>query len=133
VGLAVVTDQRVVFQGNLRSHEWEYRKVSGLINNADEPWTSIIVAGRGRVSGIRYDWARAAEFRFHLAWGLALFKGNTAPLLASLRAELEFLGPRPNAETAWAPPNERRLPPTAPPRGVLDEIAEQIDRGDYTG
>jgi hypothetical protein len=130
-GVAVITDKRVYFQGNMRAHEWQLRRVSGVINNADEPWTSIAVGGREKVSGLRYAWEDAVDFRFKLNWALGLSRGNVQPLIASLERELAALGQRPGAEESTAAVHAK--PPSPPNRGLFDDIAEGIERGDFTG
>jgi hypothetical protein len=146
-GFAVITDQRVIFNGSVRTNEWDYRKVSGLINSSDEPWTSIAVSNRQKVSGIRYDWQRADDFRFHLAWGFALFRGSTVALQESLRSQLRELGRRPGddgpddeylSEVAERPSIGASLDAIANEvepaarHNALDDIADQIERGEFS-
>lgn len=101
-GNVIITSQRVIFQGQKRAHEWEYRKMLGYINNETEPWTSIQVSNRERVSGVMYSWSGATYFRFRLAWGLAIFQDELDQFAESLGIQRVALGPNPSSSAPTA-------------------------------
>ncbi|HEV2891761.1 MAG TPA: hypothetical protein VGX28_15425 [Frankiaceae bacterium] len=86
-GVAVVTTQRVVFQGGLKTREWAFGKLVGYAHDETSPYTALHVTNRQNVSGLLYEPAAAPYVHFALALALAAFQGETAPLLAALEAE----------------------------------------------
>ena len=95
-GNVTFTSQRVIIQGQKRAYVWEYGKLLGYINSATEPWTSIQVSNRERVSGVMYSWECATYFRFRLAWGLAIFQDEVVKFAESLGIQRVALGPNPS-------------------------------------
>ena len=52
-GNASITTQRVVFQGDKYTREWDYSKLIGIIHYSDHPATAIQVSNRQKTSGHR--------------------------------------------------------------------------------
>jgi hypothetical protein len=107
-GVASITDQRVVFQGNKQSREWLFAKLLGYQHGTDLPWTAIQVANRQTVSGILYDREHAEQFHFRLALALAHFHHDLPGLVAHLTAERDEharLRPAPPPPLAAADPD----------------------------
>jgi hypothetical protein len=86
-GVAVVTTQRVVFQGGLKTREWAFAKLVGYAHDDTSPYTALHVSNRQNVSGLLYEPAAAPYVHFAIALALAAFQGETAPLAAALDAE----------------------------------------------
>jgi hypothetical protein len=105
-GTVSITNQRVVFQGPKQAREWSYSKLIGMQHDPQQPWTSIQVSNRQKVSGFLYDQANAPEIRFRLALGVALFNDASDELAASLEQELaEHDAARPPAPEIAPPPS----------------------------
>lgn len=90
-GTVVITNQRVVFFGPKHSREWAFAKLLAVDHDSEQPWTSLPVSNRQKVSGILYDHESAETFRFRLALALANFSDETEDLVASLEEELAEL------------------------------------------
>jgi hypothetical protein len=76
------------------------------------PLTAIQVSNREKVSGFLYDNEHAAEVRFRLALGVALFNDASAELAASLERELrEHDAAKPALPAAPQPPATSPPPP----------------------
>ncbi len=87
-GTTTVTDRRVVFSGTQGTYEWPYDDVLGFFHAENPPWTAIPVAGREKISGVRYDPAHAEAFRFSLTLGIARFHVSANTLVADIRRQL---------------------------------------------
>ncbi len=87
-GTTTVTDRRVVFSGTQGTYEWPYDDVLGFFHAENPPWTAIPVAGRDKISGVRYDPAHAEAFRFSLTLGIARFHVSADTLVVDIRRQL---------------------------------------------
>jgi hypothetical protein len=76
-GHAMVTNQRILFAGSARSHEWEFTK---LINMTHVPmgYTVFSTKGRSTPAGIGYGEGPALDVQFRLEIASAMAR-NTLP------------------------------------------------------
>jgi hypothetical protein len=117
-GNASITTQRVVFQGNKCTREWDYSKLIAIIHYSDQPMTAIQVSNRQKTSGIVYAGVGATEpIRLALTVAVAVFKGEAEETIKELKAELAQLDavPPPLAPTDSAKEAQPPVAPTAPP------------------
>jgi hypothetical protein len=84
-GTAVVTTDRVVFQGAAAHREWRYDRLSGYVHALGAPYTAF--ADGKDVSGVVYDPHDAPSMHFALALALAHHAGQASELVAALAAE----------------------------------------------
>ena len=72
-GTAFITNTRVMFQGQLRTHEWKFDKMMGM-SHLPGGITTFAMTTRGKPAGIGYgdDVASVVQFRLELASALAL-------------------------------------------------------------
>lgn len=87
-GTAVVTDQRVIFQGPKYSREWRFDKMLGYAHDPELPWVAIQVTNRQKVSGILYGSEGADLFQFRLAAALADYAKDRSGLVSQLTRQL---------------------------------------------
>ncbi len=117
-GNATVTTQRIVFQGEKYTREWDYSKLIGVIHYSDKPATAIQVSNRQKTSGIVYPGPSPEPLRLAMTVAIAIFNGETDETIKELQEELANLDPpvRPTAPTP-APPEtiQQALKPYPPP------------------
>ena len=88
-----ITTQRVVFQGDKYTREWDYSKLIGIIHYSDRPATAIQVSNRQKTSGIVYAGGNSTEpVRLAMTVAVAIYRGETEETLNELRAELDRPG-----------------------------------------
>jgi len=87
VGIATITDRRVIFQGQKRAVEWPFARLLGYDHRTT--WTSLQSSNRQKVSAIGYGEAASADWEFFLALGLARFSGSADDFVAHLQTEIE--------------------------------------------
>ncbi len=111
-GNASITTERVVFQGDKYTREWDYSKLIGVIHYSDHPATAIQVSNREKTSGIVYAGVPSPEpLRLAMTVAIALYNGEKDETLAELRAELARL----DAGTQQpAPPEAAAVPESSP-------------------
>jgi hypothetical protein len=91
-GNASITTQRVVFQGNKYTREWDYSKLIGIVHYSDQPATAIQVSNREKTSGIVYPGIGATEpIRLALTVAVAVFNGEAEETIKELKSELAQL------------------------------------------
>jgi hypothetical protein len=112
-----ITTQRVVFQGDKYTREWDYSRLIGIIHYSDRPATAIQVSNRQKTSGIVYAGVNSTEpIRLAMTVAVAIYRGETEETLKELRDELAALdAPVPPAAAPVAPP-EANPPPTGEER-----------------
>lgn len=98
-GAAVVTSTRLVFVGD-RSRSWRYSELEDLTHDNVVPETWLAVAGRKRVSGVRYAGAAALQVRFTLALALATERNERPALRAWLLQQRLVVTPARPADVA---------------------------------
>lgn len=71
-GHAMITNQRVLFAGSSRSHEWEFTKLINM-THVSMGYTVLSPKGRGKPVGIGYGEGPAldVQFRFEIASAMA--------------------------------------------------------------
>jgi hypothetical protein len=113
-GNASITTERVVFQGNKYTREWDYSKLIGIIHYSDQPATAIQVSNRQKTSGIVYAGVGSTEpIRLALTVAVAVFNGETDETIEELKAELAQLDAASAPATPPDSPKEGE-PPVAP-------------------
>ena len=90
-GTAFVTNQRVVFRGEMATREWAWSKLISLDHSDTQPLTRLPVSNRQKTSGILYDKPNTPLIRYRLAQGLAHYQGAVDALTTDLRNELAEL------------------------------------------
>jgi hypothetical protein len=85
-GHAMITNQRVLFAGSARSHEWEFTK---LINMTHVPlgYTVLSPKGRGKPAGIGYGEGPAMDVQFRLDIASAMARDTLPAYLEKLTAQ----------------------------------------------
>ena len=85
-GHAMITNQRVLFAGSARSHEWEFTK---LINMTHVPlgYTVLSPKGRGKPAGIGYGEGPAMDVQFRLDIASAMARDTLPSYLEKLTAQ----------------------------------------------
>jgi hypothetical protein len=112
-GNATVTTQRVVFQGDKYTREWDFSKLIGFIHYADKPCTAIQVSNREKTSGIVYSEPSSEAVRLAMTVAVAIFNGETDETIKELRGQLDGLG-------AGAAPNSPSGQPAQGPYWAAD-------------
>jgi len=87
-GNVSITSQRVVFQGEKYTREWEFSKLIGVMHYSDRPLTAIQVSNRQKTSGIAYTQEISAIFQLAMTVAVAMFRGEDDEMLSELREEL---------------------------------------------
>lgn len=105
-GTAVVTNQRVVFQGEGKTREWLFTKLIGVDHDPGRGLSMLHVSNRQKASGLAYGEDVADTFRLRMDVALAHHGGDIDALQLMLKeraAELERREP--------VPPSGLELPP----------------------
>jgi hypothetical protein len=117
-GNVSVTTERVVFQGNKYTREWDYSKLIGIVHYSDKPATAIQVSNRQKTSGIVYPGVGSTEpIRLALTVAVAVFNGEAEETIAELKKELAQL----DADSAASGPPASATP--AAPQGASENAA----------
>jgi Protein of unknown function (DUF2510) len=130
-GNASVTTERVVFQGDKYTREWDYSKLIGVVHYSDHPATAIQVSNRQKTSGIVYAGVASPEpLRLALTVAVALYNGEHDETLGELRSELAELDAGVQPVAAGAAANAARPVDPAgarPPSAVTQQPASDTD------
>ncbi len=114
-----ITTQRIVFQGDKYTREWDYSKLIGLIHYSDKPTTAIQVSNREKTSGIVYAGVNSTEpVRLAMTVAIAIYRGETEETIKEVRDELAKLD-------GTAPASTR----SSPDAGLTPAHTEQTDGG----
>jgi hypothetical protein len=124
-GIALISDQRVVFAGPKQTREWSYQKLIGFHHDPKLPWTALQVSNRQKVSGILYTEETELTVRFRLELAIADFQGRRELFAASVDLQLRDLlaeepasskssQPTGVAEQTGTDPDVASLPPPDP-------------------
>jgi hypothetical protein len=117
-GNATVTTQRIVFQGEKYTREWDYSKLIGVVHYTDRPATAIQVSNREKTSGIVYPGPSPESLRLAMTVAIAIFNGETDDTIKELQEELAHLDP-PATQTGPTPAqpeaSQQAPEPAAPP------------------
>ncbi len=87
-GNASITSERVVFQGEKYTREWDYSKLIGIVHYSDRPATAIQVSNRQKTSGINYPGPSPEPVRLALTVAVAVFRGEADETIKELQDEL---------------------------------------------
>lgn len=90
-GVALISDQRVVFAGEKATREWLYSKLIGFHHDEHLPWTAIQVSNRQKVSGILYTEQTITLVRFRFELALAVYGDTREAFAASMERQLNEL------------------------------------------
>ncbi len=90
-GVAMISNQRVVFAGPKQTREWSYQKLIGFHHDPKLPWTALQVSNRQKVSGILYTEDTELTVRFRLELAIADFQGGRDAFAASVDQQLRDL------------------------------------------
>lgn len=85
-GNALVTNKRVMFVGEKRTHEWEFAKMLS-ISHSFVGYTVFAMKGRGKPTGVAYGKDPAPEIQFRLELAAAMARGTLDRYVAELEAE----------------------------------------------
>jgi hypothetical protein len=110
-GNASITSQRVVFQGEKYTREWDYSKLIGIVHYSDRPATAIQVSNRQKTSGIVYPGPSPEPIRLALTVAVAVFRGEADETIEELQGELARL----DSAGPVQPTQGDRDGPTPPP------------------
>jgi hypothetical protein len=85
-GHAMITNQRILFSGSARTHEWELTK---LINMTHVPlgYTVFAAKGRGKPAGLGYGEGPALDVQFRLEIAAAMARDTLPKYLNELTAQ----------------------------------------------
>jgi hypothetical protein len=116
-GNASITTERVVFQGDKYTREWDFSKLIGVIHYSDHPATAIQVSNRQKTSGIVYPGPSPEPLRLAMTVAIAIFHSEADETIKELRDELAKLDAAapPPALTATTPASNGRTTQGAPP------------------
>jgi hypothetical protein len=95
-GVVMLTTERLIFVGPIKSQEWNFDKLLMLSTNEDESDYFISVSNRQKTSGVRFDPTTGREFNRFLGSATAAHEHGYAELLAELKKMLkEAIGSEP--------------------------------------
>jgi hypothetical protein len=84
-GTAVVTNQRVVFQGAGKTREWLFTKLIGVDHDPERGMSMLHVANRQKASGLAYGEGISDAFRLRMDVALAHYTGELEGLQVVLK------------------------------------------------
>jgi hypothetical protein len=93
-GTAVVTNQRVVFQGAGKTREWLYTKLIGIEHDPVRGMSMLHVSNRQKASGLVYDEAISDAFRLRMDVALAHFTDDLEDLQVALKERVREIEAR---------------------------------------
>jgi hypothetical protein len=105
-GTAVVTNQRVAFQGAGKTREWLFTKLIGVDHDPQRGMSMLHVSNRQKASGLAYGEEISDAFRLRMDVALAHHTGDLAGLQVVLKeriVELEAEQPSPPPVTEPRP------------------------------
>ena len=85
-GTAMITNQRVMFQGSLRTHEWKFAKMMGM-SHLPGGITTFAMTSSGKPAGFGYGDEVAPLVQFRLELAAALCLGTLDRFRAELQVE----------------------------------------------
>ncbi|HEY9473204.1 MAG TPA: hypothetical protein VIS06_05045 [Mycobacteriales bacterium] len=86
-GPVTVTDQRVVFHGEVRDWEWPMDTLVDIRHSVTDPFTVIEVRDRTDLSGLACPRGQVSRLRFLLALAVAHHTGGVSELVGRLRSD----------------------------------------------
>jgi hypothetical protein len=98
-GVVMLTTERLIFVGPIKSQEWNFDKLLMLSTNEDESDYFISVSNRQKTSGVRFDPTTGREFNRFLGSATAAHEHGYADVLAELKKmQKEAVGSEPKLE-----------------------------------
>jgi hypothetical protein len=85
-GHAMITNQRILFSGSARTHEWELRKLINMTHVA-MGYTVFATKGRGKPAGLGYGEGPALDVQFRLEIAAAMARDTLPKYLDELTAQ----------------------------------------------
>jgi len=85
-GVVMLTTERLIFTGPIKTQEWNFDKLLQLSTNDDESDYFISVANRQKTSGVRFDSTTGREFNRFLGSATAAHESGYAAVLKELHA-----------------------------------------------
>jgi hypothetical protein len=85
-GWVLLTTERLIFTGALKTQEWNFDKLLGLSTTPDESDYFISVSNRQKTSGVRFDPTTGREFNRFLGSATAAHEHGYKELLKELHA-----------------------------------------------
>jgi hypothetical protein len=120
-GKASITTQRVVFQGDKYTREWDFAKLIGVIHYSDHPATAIQVSNREKTSGIVYPGPSPEPLRLAMTVAIAIFQGEASETVKELRDELAKLdASAPTGTIGTKDSDSKQAHPAPPPNEAED-------------
>jgi len=83
-GVVMLTTERLIFTGPVKSQEWNFDKLLYLSTNEDESDYFISVSNRQKTSGVRFDARTGREFNRFLGAAAAAHESGYEELLKEL-------------------------------------------------
>ena len=103
-GVVMLTTERLIFTGPIKSQEWNFDKLLMLSTNEDESDYFISVSNRQKTSGVRFDPTTGREFNRFLGSATAAHEHGVDALLKELKSlEKEALKLEPQLTLPSAP------------------------------
>ena len=81
----MLTTERLIFTGPIKTQEWNFDKLLQLSTNEDESDYFISVSNRQKTSGVRFAPATGREFNRFLGSAAAALEHGYAEVLAELK------------------------------------------------
>jgi hypothetical protein len=81
----MLTTERLIFTGPIKTQEWNFDKLLQLSTNEDESDYFISVSNRQKTSGVRFDPATGREFNRFLGSATAVNEHGIEAVLQELR------------------------------------------------
>jgi hypothetical protein len=98
-GVVMLTTERLIFTGPIKSQEWNFDKLLMLSTTDDESDYFISVSNRQKTSGVRFDPATGREFNRFLGSATAAHEHGYADVLEELKKmQKEAVGSEPKLE-----------------------------------
>ena len=106
-GVVMLTTERLIFTGPIKTQEWNFDKLLQLSTNEDESDYFISVSNRQKTSGVRFDPTTGREFNRFLGSATAVNEHGYEALLKELsKMEKEAIALEPKLEL----PSQKELP-----------------------
>ena len=98
-GVVMLTTERLIFTGPIKTQEWNFDKLLQLSTNEDESDYFISVSNRQKTSGVRFAPATGREFNRFLGSATSAHEHGYAEVIAELKKmEKEAVGAEPKLE-----------------------------------
>ena len=85
-GNALVTNERIMFTGSKRTHEWKLAKLISM-SHMPEGYTVFAASGRGKPAGLGYGVSVSTEVQFRLELAAAFALGTLSRFVQELEVE----------------------------------------------